>query len=192
MSEAPASERMVSLPVGVVVRRAPGTTRWRKWAWQAVALLPGAGPGGWRELRREGDAVEYHAATADLHLYRTDTEAYLVSLNGNPPSVFVIMRHPDGAQDERPELVAVTASAFEAQDYADNGEDIVEPVPMPPGLEAWIGDFVERHHQDEAFVKRKRRPYEESGRADGIGDPRIRQVSDVYRAPHPEQRKAAG
>jgi hypothetical protein len=183
MSEASADERMVSLPVGVVVRRVPGVTRWKKWAWQVAALLPGAGPGGWRELRRDGDAVEYHAGTIDLRLFRTDTEAYLVSLNGKPPSIFVIMRHPDGASDERPELLTVTASAFEAQDYADNGEDIVERVEMPPGLEAWIADFVQRHHRDEAFVKRKRRPHVDEGQADGIGDARIRQPADVYRAP---------
>jgi hypothetical protein len=183
MSEASAGERMVAIPVGVVVRRMPGATRWRKWAWQAVALLPGAGRGGWRELRRDGDTVEYHAATADLQLHRTETEAYLVSLNGKPPSIYVIMRHPDGVQEERPELVTVTASAYEAQDYADNGEDIVEPVPMPPGLEAWIADFVQRHHKDEVFVKRKRRPHMDERTAEGIGDARIRQPADVYRAP---------
>lgn len=183
MSEVSAGDRMVSLPVGVVVRRTPGVTRWKKWAWQAVALIPGAGPGGWRELRRDGDAVEYHAGTIDLRLYRSDTEAYLVSLSGKPPSAYVIMRHPDGASDERPVLVTVTASAYEAQDYADNGEDVVEPVPMPPGLEAWVADFVRRHHRDEAFVKRKRRPHVDERQADGIGDARIRQPADVYRAP---------
>jgi hypothetical protein len=187
MSEASADERMVSLPVGVVVRRVPGVTRWKKWAWQVAALLPGAGPGGWRELRRDGEAVEYHAATADLQLHRTETEAYLVSLNGNPPSVYVIMRYPDGASDERPELLTVTASAYEAQDYADNGEDIVEPVPMPPGLEAWIADFVQRHHKEEVFVKRKRRPHVDERPVDGIGDARIRQPADVYRAPRPRK-----
>ena len=182
MNDEPAQSAMAAMPVGVVLRRTPGVTSWAKWAWTAVAVLPGAGPGNWRELRREGDAVEYHAATVDMHLYRTDTEAYLTALNGKPPSVFVILRMPAGG-DDRPDLLTVTASAYEAQDYADNGEDIVEPVPMPPGLEAWIGDFVDRHHQEEAFVKRKRRPYEESGKADGIGDPRIRQAADVYRAP---------
>ena len=93
------------------------------------------------------------------------------------------MRMPAGSGDDKPELLTVTASAYEAQDYADNGEDIVEPVPMPPGLEAWIGDFVERNHHQETFVKRKRRPHEEGAKADGIGDPRIRQTADIYRAP---------
>ena len=61
MNDEPAQSAMAAMPVGVVLRRTPGVTRWAKWAWTAVAVLPGAGPGNWRELRREGDAVEYHA-----------------------------------------------------------------------------------------------------------------------------------
>ena len=64
-----------SMPVGIVVRRTPGVTRWAKWAWKVVAVLPGAPPANWRELRRDGEAVEYHAATLTLDLWSTDTEA---------------------------------------------------------------------------------------------------------------------
>ncbi len=177
------AERSASLPVGVVLRRTPGVTRWAKVVWQAVAVLPGAGPGNWREMRREGEAVEYHAATMTLTLYRTDTEAYLTALNGTPPVVWVVLRPQPTAPDARPDPLCVTASAYEAQDYGDNGEDLVEPVPMPPGLEAWIGDFVRRHHRQEEFIKRKRRPHFDDRREDGIGDARIRQTADVYRAP---------
>jgi hypothetical protein len=183
VSEAEAPERMASLPVGVILRRTPGVTRWAKWAWRAVGLIPGAGPGNWTELRREGDVVEYHAATVRLELHRAETEAYLVALNGKPPSVFAILRAAPGAPEGRPEVMKLTASAYESQDYADNGEDIVEPVPMPEGLEAWIGDFCKRHHHQEEFVKRKRRPHVDEVQEDGIGDPRIRQAADVYRAP---------
>lgn len=170
------------MPVGVVVRRSPGATRWAKWAWRAVAVLPGAGPADWRELRRDGEAAEFHAGTVEMELWRTDTEAYLAALSNDPPSVYVIMRQT--GDDARPmELIAVTASAFEAQDFTDSGEDIVEPVPMPPGLTAWISGFVGRHHVDEEFVKRKRDRKRVDLAEDGRGDPRIRQDADVYRAP---------
>lgn len=178
-----AAERTATLPVGVVLRRSPGVTRWAKWAWRAEAVLPGAGPGNWTELRREGEVVDYHAATVPLELHRAETEAYMVSLNANPPSVFVILRRPEADPQGRPEVVAVTASAYLAQDHTDNGEDIVEPVPMPEGLEAWIGAFCDRHHSDEQFVKRKRRPHFEDRKDDGKGDARVRQAADVYRAP---------
>lgn len=178
------SERMISMPVGVVVRRTPGATRWAKWAWRAIAVLPGAGPADWREMRREGDAVEYHAGTLDLELWRTDTEAYRVALSNEPPTVYVVMRETEDPDAAHPmTLVSVTASPFEAQDHADNGEDIVEPTPAPPGLVAWIDAFVERHHVDEAFVKRRRDKKQIDLKEDGVGDARIRQTADVYRSP---------
>jgi len=175
-------ERQVSMPVGVVVRQSPGVTRWAPFSWRAVAVLPGAGHGGWRELRREGDSVDYHAGTADLVLHRAETEAYLVALNAKVPTVWAILRHRNGPA-QRPDLVAVTASAYAAQDHGDNGEDIVEPIGMPEGLAVWVSDFVARHHRADDFVKRQRRPHADEGREDGIGDARIRQAADVYRAP---------
>ncbi len=175
------AERCLSLPVGVVLRQSPGVTRWAGVTWRVSGLLPGAGPGNWTELRREGAAVEYHAATAPLTLWRSDTEAYLVALNASPPSVWVVLRQ--ALPGARPEVLTVTASAYEAQDYADNGEDIVERVPMPEGLSHWIGAFVARHHRDEAFVKRQRRPHMEALEEDGVGDARVRQAADVFRSP---------
>lgn len=174
-------ERMVSLPVGVVIRRMPGVTKWAKWSWRAVAVLPGAGPADWAEMRRDGDAVEYHMGTTEMELWRTDTEAYRVALSTEPASVYVILREGDG---EHPlDLIDVTASPFEAQDHADTGEDIVEPVAMPPGLIAFVREFVERHHEDEVFVKRRRDRKRTDLTEDGIGDARVRQMADVYRSP---------
>lgn len=178
------TERMISMPIGVVVRRTPGVTRWAKWAWRAVAVLPGAPPADWVEMRREGEAVEFHAGTVDIELWRTDTEAYLVALSNDPPSVYVVLRpSEDDETDHEFELVTVTASPYEAQDYCDTGEEIVEPVAMPPGLIAWIRDFVDRHHVDKEFVKRRRDRVRIDRTEDGIGDPRVRQTADVYRAP---------
>lgn len=171
----------VSIPLGVVIRRVPGVTRWAKHVWQAVAVLPGAGSANWKELRRDGDAVEFHAATLPLELFRTDTEAYLHGLSAKTPAIYVVMRPGEG--DHPLDVTLVTASPYEAQDYADTGEELVEKVPMPEGLVAWIRDYVEEHHEDEVFVKRRRDKKRIDLREDGIGDARIRQVADVYRAP---------
>ena len=170
------------MPVGVVIRRTPGVTRWAAAAWRAVALLPGAGPASGRVLRRDGEAAEVHAATLTLSLWRTDAEAYRVALSARVPSLFVVSRRGAGPADA-PRPVLVTASPYEAQDYADSGEEIVEPVPMTPGLAAWIRDFCDEHHAREAFHKRVRDRSRVDLRQDGIGDPRIRQPADVYRAP---------
>ena len=176
----------LTIPLGVVVQRSPGVTRWAQHVWKAVAILPGAAAADWKELRREGDAVEYHAATLPLELFRTDTEAYLGGLSSREPCIYVIMR--DSETEAPLDIVLVTASPYEAQDYADTGEEIVEKVPMTEGLVALVRDFVEAHHEEEVFVKRKRDRKRVDIVEDGIGDSRIRQLTDVYRAP----RRAGG
>lgn len=176
------NERSESLPLGIVVRRQPGVTRWARWIWRPVAVLPGAPAADWHEMRREGEAVEYHAATLALTVHRSDTEAYRVALENDPPSVYVVLRPATGT-GRAYDVFAVTASPFEAQDYADAGEDLVEPVAMPPALAAWIEDFVARHHRETPFVKRRRDRVAIEQVEDGRGDPRIRQDADVYRSP---------
>jgi hypothetical protein len=42
---------------------------------------------------------------------------------------------------------------------------------------------VQVHHEDEVFIKRRRSDALVSLEENGIGDARIRQTSDVYRAP---------
>lgn len=176
-----------TMPVGVVLRRAPGVTRWVRWSWKATSVLPGAGPADWRELRREGETVEYHAATPVLELHGAETEAYVHGLMAKEPSVYIVMRQVTG---EIPlEVVLITASPYEAQDYCDSGEEIVEKVPMPAGLEAWVRTFVEEFHQEEEFVKRRRDKKRTDLTEDGIGDPRIVQTSDVYRSPAAQKRR---
>lgn len=172
-----------TIPLGVVLRRTPGVTRWSTWSWKAVAVLPGAGPADWRVLREEGQTTEYHAATLVLELHGAETEAYLHGLSARVPSVYVVLR--DAADDaDRPlEITLVTASPYEAQDYADNGEDIVEKIPMPAGLIAWVDEFVGKYHQDEVFKKRRRDKIDIGKDEDGIGDPRIPQMTGVYRSP---------
>jgi len=177
-------DKTARLPLGVVIRRQPGVTRWTRWVWRPVAVLPGAGPAEWAELRREGEAVEYHAATVEIELHRAETEAYRVALSNAPPICYVILR-----EDEDPAAVhdvtvfGVTASPFEAQDYQDSGEEIVEPVPMPAALIAWISAFVGAHHVEEEFKKRQRDRVRIDLAEDGKGDARVRQESDVYRSP---------
>tara|TARA_R110000787_G_scaffold58312_3_gene133017 strand:- start:1166 stop:1732 length:567 start_codon:yes stop_codon:yes gene_type:complete len=170
-----------SMPVGVVLRKSPGVTKWAKFVWRAVCVLPGAAPADWKLLRTEGDVSEFHAATVPLTLYRSDTEAYAHSLAANVPCLYVICRETQ--ETERPlDIVTVTASPYEAQDYSDNGEDIVEKVMIPPQVLAWISAYLDEHHEEEAFIKRRRDKYREHEQ-DGIGDARISQTTDVYRAP---------
>lgn len=172
------------LHVGAVVRRSPGVTRWAQAIWKPVAVIPGAPDAFWKELVREGEVVDYHAGTVAMELFRADVEGYLVSLNMTVPSVWVVM-DPDQS-DRSPSgwvVTTVTASAHEALDALDSGESIVEAVPIPESLAAWIKEFIDLHYIAEPFKKRRRDKVDVDGIEDGKGDPRIRQQSDVYRAP---------
>lgn len=173
--------RFVSLPVGVVVQRRPGVTRWVPWSWTVTALLPAAPDAHWRVLREDGDVTEYHAGTTPLTLWRTDAEAYRIALAEAAPCAFAILASSDG--DWPYEVKLVTANPHEAMQYAEGGDELVEKIPMPPGMIAWVQDWVDRHFVEEKFVKRKRKKHFEDRVDDGIGDARIVQMADVYRTP---------
>jgi Protein of unknown function (DUF3305) len=173
-------ERSISMPLGVVVERRELDNPWQRWAWKAVAVLPGAPPvEAWRELMRDERAVRWHAATLALQLHRAETEAYRVNLAGRSPAIYVVLRKVQPSERTAGNEFApflVSASPYEAEGYME-GEDLVEAVPMPQGLLAWVQAFVERHHVDQPFVKRKRMKGEEpggDGRASGLSPAPVR------------------
>ena len=150
--------REVSIPVGVVVAKLKVDHKWADWSWRPVAVIPGAPPvERWTEIKSGEGWTHYHCATLPLTLYRTDTEAYRVCLSETPPKVYVVLRRDEEGDEDHPYFVEmVTVSPYEAQDFADSAEEIIEAVPMPPGLAAWVRAFVDEHHVDEKFVKRRR------------------------------------
>lgn len=151
-------ERRLSIPVGVIVSREDADNPWQDFVWRAAGIVIGADHGdGWRELNREPGAVRYYAGTCDLEVFRKETEAYQVNLNNRQPVVYIVMREAEEENPDRPiEVHLVTVSAYEAQDYLDSGEEIVDTIAMPDTLVAWLQRFIDRHHVDEKFVKRKR------------------------------------
>ncbi|HEX6143462.1 MAG TPA: DUF3305 domain-containing protein [Geminicoccaceae bacterium] len=154
-------ERSASMPLGVVIERRALDNPWQQWRWRPVAVLPGAAVvEDWRELMRGGGWVRWHAATLPLVLHRKETEAYRANLSGRLPVIYVVLRKtaPSAAtagKEFKPFLV--TASPYEAEGYLESGEEIVEGVAMPPVLLGWVQAFIDRHHVDEPFVKRKRK-----------------------------------
>jgi hypothetical protein len=155
-------EKSESLALGVVIERRKVDHPWKDHDWRPVGVIPGApnlDPSGDWTVLREGDGwVRYHAGTLELQLFRAETESYRINLSQEPPRIFVVLRsnsEPDIAHDLLPFLV--TASPFEAQHYLDSGEEIVEVVTMPAEVLALVRDFVETHHVEEVFIKRKRK-----------------------------------
>ena len=176
------NERMDSMPVGVVIERRDLDNPWQDHEWTVVSVVPGAGEiADWLELARGDGWVRYHMGSSILELHRKETEAYRVNLSNDPPMVYVVLRTTDDADEPHElELFLVTASAYDAQDYLDSGEDIVEAVVMPGDMVAWVQAFIDTHHVDEPFRKRKRKRYDPD--AVGFGRP----------APADQRRKGNG
>ena len=161
-----------SLPLGVVVERRELESRWIRYGWRPIAVIPGAGPldpeGDWTLLDSGEGWTSFHAGTLSLELFPKETEGSRLNLSQHPPRVVVVLRTLD--DDDLPHDVLpfrVTACPYEAQDYLDSGDDIVEAVAMPDAVIAFVQAYIDQHHVDEPFEKRKRKRWAEQ--SDGIG-----------------------
>ncbi len=146
-----------SLRIGVVIERYQLDHPWQDHAWRVGGLIVEGGPAGdWRFLGEDGGVRRYYAGTLPLQVYSGETAGYLENLMSRQPVVYVVLRR--GVDDREVAPLLLTLCPSEAQSYHDNGDDIVEPVPMPPAIAAWASAFVSRHHVERAFVKRQQKP----------------------------------
>ncbi len=147
----------VAKSVGVVLAREEIDHPWQDHIWRPIRLIIDALPvNEWKETQRGPGWVHYHAATVPLELFRKETSAYQVNLQNREPVIYVVLRDNEDEEADYPIKVhLVTASPFEAQDYLDSGEDLVETIDMPDEIMVWLEGFVEEHHVEEKFYKRK-------------------------------------
>ena len=151
-----------ALPLGIVAERRKIDHPWQEYRWLPVAVIPGAGTcDEWIKIAEGADWAQFQIATLDTELFRKETEAYRVNLSNQRPCVYVVLRLAEEVDDPEVRAVFATVSPYEAQDYLDTGEDIVEAVPMPDAMIAWVQKFIDTHHVDEPFKKRKRKDYKE-------------------------------
>ncbi len=152
---------VLCVPLGVVIAREKIAHPWQSHRWRPVSVFLNAPEiTKWRELRRDSETVLYHAATLPLELHRKETTAYRCNLANGEPSIYVVLRDdPDDNSDDPIEVQMVTASPFEAQSHGDVGLDHVEGVTMPEPLVEIVQGFIDLHHSEEKFVKRKRKPH---------------------------------
>lgn len=147
-----------TLDVGVIVERRKIDHPWQEWEWKPVGVFIGAvAQNDWAEVAAGEGWTHFHAATLPIELHRRETEAYVHNLETERPSVYVVMREDEDGETDHPFYVElVTASPYDAQDYLDSGEEIVERVAMPEPIIAWVEHFIAQHHVDEKFIKRRR------------------------------------
>lgn len=150
--------REVSLFLGIVVEKRKSSHPWADWNWRPVSVFINAPENAsWIEMIKEEEFVQFHAATLPLILHRSDTEALILNLMLPAPELYVVLQENDDTSSDFPWIPhLVTASSYDAQDFTDTGDDIIEKVSMPEEVAAFIQAFVEEHHVQETFIKRKR------------------------------------
>ncbi len=152
--------RRQMIPLGVIIERREIDNRWEDHAFRPIAVVPGMAPladgADWRLVRDGGDWQHFHAATLELELFSGETAGYKVNLSNFQPHVYVVLS--PGEEEDEAEVVPtlVTVCPYEAESYMEDSEMLVEGVPMPDELAAWLGAFVDKHHVEEDFKKRKR------------------------------------
>jgi hypothetical protein len=149
----PSAPERISL--GIVLKRSRARDVWGSDVWRVDRLLLGGGAADvGRAVPEEDGSTRYYAGSLSLALFADQVESYRYNLGSRTPAVYVVLRPADGALALEPFLV--TVCPVEAQDYMDDGEEVVEAVPMPDAIAAWLGGFVARFPAPEPFRKRKR------------------------------------
>jgi uncharacterized protein DUF3305 len=152
-------QRVLSVPLGVIVSRERIDNPWQEHAWRPVSVfLNPPDVNEWRELRRDATSVHYHAATLPMELHAKETIGYKANLDAGKPLVYVVLR--ETGDEERPiEVATVTASPYDAEVYGYDSSETVGTVAMPEPLIELFEAFVAEHHVEEPFVKRQRQKH---------------------------------
>jgi len=146
------------LPVGIVVERRKIDHPWRDWSWRVIDIVVDSPPlDDWTVLRSGEGWTWFHAGTSEIELHAKEAEAYVFNMKAVKPAIYVVLTDDEDVEAKISLRVhLVTASPYEAQDYLDSGEDMVESMEMPPEVVAWIDDFIAKHYVEEPFIKRQR------------------------------------
>lgn len=140
------------MPIAVVMERRKLANRWQSERWAPIEVVPDAGEAGPRLLTEDSECAQWLHPGFAIELHRDEAEGYYLNLTTPTPYVFVMWRMEDGLAAPK----VVTVSYHEAGRMMDGGEQ-VDGVPMPPGLMAWVDEFVRMHYRPEP-KKQKIRP----------------------------------
>jgi len=141
--------------IGVIVERRALKNPWIDHAWVPVTALvgaPAATP--WTIVEQSPGLVRYYAGAIELELFGTDTTMYRENLRSQQPLIWVALRPTDAPPGVV--LLLVTVDPAEAEALTETGTDIIEALPMPVELQRQLTAFVEAHHIERPFIKRKR------------------------------------
>lgn len=141
--------------IGVIVERRVLNNPWVDHAWMPIAVLAGAPSAApWTVLDDTPEATRYYAGPHRLEFFASETGRYRDNLQSGRPALWVSLRPADTPPGVA--LYLVTADPAEAEALTEPGTDIIEALPMPKEIRDRLAAFVEAHHVERPFIKRKR------------------------------------
>ncbi len=159
--------RMLNIPVAVLLERRWLDNPWQDEEWHACAVVMEAGQAhDDHASQKEGGFVHSWQVAADIirvpadpiEVHAKEVEGCRVNLESAQPVLWVII-DPEGEDGSvmPVQVQRVTASAYEAQEYLDAGDLIVDAVPMPEEIRERLVAFIAAQPDPEPFRKRKNR-----------------------------------
>jgi len=146
---------LARISVGIVAERRRAISKWIDFVWRPVTALAGVpDTPAWTRLSGDDELALYYVGAAEVELYESEASNYRDNLVSGTPQLWVALRPTDA---EPPySLVMVTADPTEGESHTLNGNDLVEPVPMPESIVDTVAVFVQQHLVERVFFKRKR------------------------------------
>ena len=138
--------------LAVILQREAVESRWESHRWQLLDVIPDVG-GTPRTILDDEKLLRRLFPGFEVTLFPDEAEGYFLNASSEEPSVFVSIRHDEGAIDPYP--YRATLSYNEAAHWMDGGEQ-VDRVAAWPELIAWMGEWVEANYRPEP--KKRRRP----------------------------------
>ena len=140
---------------GVVVERRASASAWADHSWRVTAILPDAPEmADWSVLAQDEGSTTFYAGAAEIEFHSGETQNLRDNLRCGRPSLWAVLEADDAEPGMR--LVGVIADPGEAEAVSGTGDLLVEQVDMPALIEAALAAFVETHHVEREFVKRRR------------------------------------
>lgn len=158
-------QREITYPLAVVLERRKSKNPWADYVWQVADLLPEMPAqsetplaNGWQEIAvdpEEADLRRFVMWPVSLTLHRRMGEAYDHNMLTEQPAIWVMLDETDD-QPVPYKLRGMTADPYEAQGFLDAAEGLIERLPMPVPVRAWMAEYMLEMPEPEQFKKRKR------------------------------------
>lgn len=157
-------------PVRVLFEREDLDNPWQDHVWRTVGVLPGSQDVSVdvgalvdaRIVHEEEGRKRYLSDDITIELFRKETEGYKLNLSQPVPKIYVVLRPfedddaSEGTDAPDVEVFHVTVCPYEGESYTEGDDATVDGVPMPNDIVTRLQAFVDTHHVDVPFKKRKR------------------------------------